>query len=327
MSPERSTIFTGVQIGIESTAGTAVAASKKLLATSFELGSNPDISLFKPMGYKYNTIASLNREWAEGSISGQMSYTDLTYLLASVITNDAPATVGTTGKEYIFTSATSAPDTPITFTLEQGSSVRAHRVTGALVTGLTLEFANDGCTIDGSLMATAFQDGVAMTATPTEIPLQPVQRIEVGVKLADTAAGLGAASYLTRALSATWALTDRYAAVWSLNQSSTYDATIESEPSGEVTLLVAADATGMGLLPTMRAGATKFMRIQATGPVIGAGPAVYSLMVDTAFKISDVSELRDEDGIFAVEWTGVFTHDATWGKAFQVAVINGLASL
>ncbi len=327
MSPERSTIFTGVQIGVESTAGTAVAAGKKLLATSFELGSNPDISLFKPMGYKYNTIASLNREWAEGSISGQMSYTDLTYLLASVISNDTPAVVGTTGREYIFISDSDGPDTPVTFTVEQGSSVRAHRVTGALVTGLTLEFANDGCTIDGSLMATAFQDGVAMTATPTEIPLQPVQRIEVGVKLADTQAGLAGATYLTRALSASWALTDRYAAIWSLNQSSTYDATIESEPSGEVTLMMAADAVGMGLLTTMRAGATKFMRIQANGPVIGAGPATYSLIIDTAFKVSDVSDLRDEDGIFAIEWTGVFTHDATWGKAFQITLINGLTAL
>ena len=327
MSPERSTIFTGVQVGIEGTPGQATAANKKLLATSFELSPNPDISLFKPMGYKYNTIASLNREWTEGNISGQMSYTDLAYLFASLITNDAPATVGTTGREYIFISDSDAADAPVTFTLEQGSAVRAHRVAGALVTGLTLNFENDGCTVDGSIIAAALSDGVALTATPDEIPLQPVQRIEVGIKLADTAAGLGAATYLTRALSASWSLTDRYSPVWTLNRSSSYDTTIESEPTGEVTLMLAADAVGMGLLTTMRAGATKFMRIEATGPVIGAGPAVYSLVIDTAFKVSDVSDFRDEDGIFAIEWTGVFNHDSTWGKAFQVALINGLTAL
>jgi hypothetical protein len=325
--PERSAMFETSQLGIETTPGTSVAADKKLLATSFVISPNAEVSTFRPMGYKYNTIASLDRESVEVDIEGQMSYTDLAYLFASLCHDDAPATVGTTGKEYVFTSDSDGPDTPLTFTVEQGSSVRAHKFANGQVIGLTLTINNDGCEVSGTMIGEALQDGITLTATPTEIALQPVMRTEVGVKLADAAASLAAASFLTRALSVEWSLTDRYAPLWTLNQSTTYDVTVESEPSGEVTLMLAADATGMGLLTTMRAGATKFIRIQATGPVIGAGPATYSLIIDTAIKITEVSEIRDEENIIAVEWTGTFTHDATWTKAFNVAIINALADL
>lgn len=91
--------------------------------------------------------------------------------------------------------------------------------------------------------------------------------------------------------------------------------------------MLAADATGMDLLNTMRTGATKFIRILAVGEQIGAGPAHNTLTLDTAIKISDVSDYQNEDGIVAIEWTGTFVHDATWGKAFNVQVINSLSAL
>lgn len=324
---ERSTLFESVQIGVESTPGTAVAAGKKLLATSFEVGPNPEIDVYRPNGYKFSTIASLNKEWTEGNIKGQMCYTDLTYLLSSLISADTPATVGTTGKEWVFTSDSDGPDAPVTFTIEQGSSVRAHKFAYGLVTGLTLSFADDGCTIDGTIIGKAMTDGITLTATPTEIALQPVMRPEVILKLADTAAGLAGATALTRGFAVDWSLTDRFMPVWALNGQSDWDAYTESEPKSEVTLLMEADAVGMGLLTTMRSGATKFLRIQATGPVIGAGPATYSLIIDTALKVKDVDKFSDNDNIVAIKWTFEMAHDSTFGKAFQVAVINALASL
>ena len=324
---ERSSLFESVQIGVETTPGTAVAAGKKLLATSFEVSPNPDVSVFRPNGYKFATIASLNREWVEGSITGQMSYTDLTYLLSSLITTDTPATSGTTGQEWVFTSDSDGPDTPKTYTIEQGSSVRAHEFAHGLVTGLTLSFNNDGCEVDGSFIGEALTDGITMTSTPTEIALQPVMRTQVQVYAEDSAAALSGATALARVLSAEWSLTDRYAPVWTLNGTTTWDAFVESEPTGEVKIMMEADAAGMGLLTTMRAGDTKFIRIEAVGPQIGAGPATYKLTIDTAVKITDVSDIRDEDNIIAVEWTGQFTHDSTWTKAFNISLINALTAL
>lgn len=327
MSPERASLFQGVQLGKETTPGTAVAAGKKLLATSFEIGPNPDVSIFRPNGYKFSTIASLNREWVEGSISGQMAYTDLVYLLSSLVKTVTAASSGTTGYEWIFTSDSDGPDTPVTYTIMQGSSVRAHSFANGLVTGLTLNFSNDGTEVDGSIIGEALSDGITLTSSPTEIALQPVMRTEVAVYIEDASGDLAGATALARVLSASWSLTDRWAPLWTLNGSTTYDATIETEPTGEVKFMLEADAEGMGFLADMRLGTTKFVRIEAIGPQIGAGPATYALTIDTAIKITDIGELHDEDGVYAVEYTGEFAHDATWGKAFNISVINALSAL
>lgn len=324
---ERATLFQGVQIGLESVPGTLVPANKKLLATGFQIGITPEVNIYKPAGYKYPTIASLDTEWVEGSLDGQMSYTDITYLLASLISADTPEASGTTGQEWIFVSDSDGPDAPVTFTVEQGSSVRAHRFGHCLVTGLTLTFNTDGTELSGSFIGTALEDGVTMTASPTEIEPVPIMRPQIAVYLADTAAGLDGATALARALSVEWALTDRFAPVVTLNQSTDWDTYIESEPSGRVTLMLEADAEGMGLLSTMRDGDTKFIRVQATGEQIGAGPATYELTIDTAFKVSNVDPFDDEEGIFAIQWTGSFVHDATWGKSFQASVVNDLTAL
>jgi hypothetical protein len=324
---DRSSIYQVVQVGKETTPGIGVAASKRLLATSIEFGPKPEIKMFRPSGFKYDTISAMQKEYVEGSIKGQLTYTDLVYLLSSLITTVTPSTTGTTGKTWSFSSDTDGPDTPATFTVEQGSSVRAHKFNYGLVTGLGLKFNGDSTDIDGSIIGLALQDGVTMTATPTDIPLQPVTRPQILVYLADTAAGLSAASALGRAISASWSLTDRFKPVWVLNGETDYGAHVEDVAKSEIKLMLEADAEGMGLLTTMRANATKFIRIQATGPVIGAGPATYELTLDSAFKISDVAPFKDEDGIFAIEWTGSIVHDATWGKAFQIDVTNALASL
>lgn len=324
---DRATLFEGVQIGLETTPGTSVAASKKLLATSFEIGPKPDVSIFRPNGYKFPTIASLNREWVEGKITGQMCYTDLAYLLSGLITQVTPTTSGTTGKLWSFASTSDDADDPATFTIEQGSSVRAHKFTFGMVTGLTLSFSNDGCKVDGSIMGQALSDGITLTSTPTEIALQPVMRTEVVLKLADSAAGLAAASAIDRGFSVDWSMTDRFGSVWALNGSSDFEAFVETEPKTEVTLMMEADATGMGLLTQMRAGSSKFLRIEATGPQIGAGPATYKLTLDSCLKITDADTFSDNDGVVAMKWTAQMAHDSTWTKSFNIDLINALASL
>ena len=191
---ERSALFEAVQIGKETTPGTGVAANKKLLATSFELGPEVEVDTFRPNGFKFPTIASLNREHTTGDISGQLSYTDIVYLLSSLVTADTPENVGTTGYEWVFTSDSDGPDAPVTYTIEQGSSVRAHKVVNAQVTGLTLTFNRDGTEVGGTIIGEALEDGITLTGSPTSIDLQPVMVTEVGIKIAAAAADLAADS-------------------------------------------------------------------------------------------------------------------------------------
>jgi hypothetical protein len=321
--PERATIFQGVQVGVETTPGTSVPANRKLQSISIEPAIKADVTTFRPMGSKFSTLAALGKEWSEAKVSGQPTYDELAFLLSSLVSYSAPT--GTTEKTWTFSPATSNPDTVKTFTVEQGGSVRAHKFTNGIVTGLTMKFNRSEVTLDGTMIGKALQDNITMTGSPTSIPLIPILPTQVLVYLADTAAELTGANALTRALSVEWSLTDRFGPLFVLNGSTSFVTTLEQEPKLTCKLKMEADAEGMALLAQLRNGASKFIRIEAAGPIIDTNP--YQLTIDTATKVSNVSEFSDEDGVYAIEWELTGVHDATWNKAMNITLVNTLAGL
>lgn len=323
---ERATISQIVNIGPEVTPGTAVTAGKRLTGLGFSMGVKTGIRSYRAAGYKYPATSGLQQEWSEGSFSGPLTYNELAYLLCGAVKNVTP-TGASTPKTWTFGPSSTAEDTVKTYTIEQGSAVRAQRVTYGLINGISMTFGNDGADVTAPVIAKAISDGVTLATTPTEIELVPITRPQVSVKLAATAAGLGAASKLARPIRVDWNLSDRFGPVWALNESTDWPAHVEVEPKLEVKLLVQADAAGMGPLANLRANTTTFMRIEAVGPVI-SGSDTYKLTVDTALRVAgDPSEWRDEDGVFAIEWTMNAFHDVTWTKAFNIELVNTLASL
>lgn len=320
---ERATIFQSVQVGVEATPGTSVAANRSLQSISIEPAIKAEVKAFRPMGNKFPTISALGKEWSESKISGQPTYDELAYLFSSLVSYAAPT--GTTEKTWAFAPASNNPDTVKTFTVEQGGSVRAHKFTNGIVTGLTLGFTREEISLNGTMLGAALQDGITMTGSPTAVPLIPVLPTQVKVYLADTAAGLAGATALTRPLSVEWSLTDRFGALFVLNGSTSFVSTLEKEPKLACKLKMAANAEGMGLLAQLRNGASKFLRIEATGPVITTNP--HKLTIDTAVKVTNVSDFSDEDGVYAIEWELTGVHDATWGKAFNIGLVNTLAAL
>jgi hypothetical protein len=49
--------------------------------------------------------------------------------------------------------------------------------------------------------------------------------------------------------------------------------------------------------------------------------------MDFAAQVSDVSELKDEDGTYALDFTFDMVHDGGWGKAFTWSETNKLTTL
>lgn len=328
--PDIASIFQGIQVGVESTPGTAVAANKRLGSLSITPGAKVEMQKFRPQGRKFMTIGVPGKEWVEAKIAGAMTYTDIVYLLSSVLkTATVTQIIPSTGLAYrwVFAPSSTGPDTVKTLTVEQGSSVRAHRFPYGLVTELSGKWSRKGVELSGSMIGQRIEDNVTITASPTEIALVPVLPTHVDVILADSAAGLDAGTPLSRALAVEWSIGDRYNPIWPLrsNQNS-FAGHVESEPKLTAKLLVGADAEGMALLTTMRAGATKFLRIKSQGDLIETGN-YYLLQFDTAVKVSEPSEYKDEDGLFAIEWSLDGSDDATWGKALEVTAVNRLSAL
>jgi len=324
---ERASVFQTVQIGVETEYGGEVDADVKLPAVGFEVGAETEIKTYRGAGYKHPSVAALTKEWVSVAISGPITYNEIVYLLSSVL--DAAGIVdntGTTGEAtWTFAPDPDGADAPESFTIEQGGGGRAHLMTGALVTGLTMSFNQDGVELGGNVTAKALEDGITMTATPTELDLVPVTRPQIAVTLDDTWATLGTTP-LTRVLSAEWGITDRYRPMWAFTGDADFAATVETVPTLEVKLMVEADAAGMALLTTMRGNSTKFLRIEATGPVID-GAITYKLTIDTAVKVIDVEPFSDEDGVYAIEWTFQGFLDTTSGKVTEVVVVNEVGSL
>lgn len=326
---ERATVFQATQIGVETTSGTSVAASKLLSSLSFSARIRGDVNQFRPTGQKFATVAALGREWSEFDIEGQPTYTEMVYPLSSVMRAATITTPGgaTNARLWTFDIDHDGPDTRKTFTLEQGSSVRAHEFTYVLVNEFGIEFSREEGELSGAAFGQLVADGITMTSSPTALALVPILPKQVNVYLADEQADLDAATALTRVLRVGFSISDRANPLWVLNRDYTsFAADVETAPTVEATLLMEADATGMGLLTQLRSGATKFLRIEAVGGEIESGQD-YLFQIDLAASVMEPSEWQDEDGVYAIEWTLSAVRDATWGKAVEIKVQNALTAL
>jgi hypothetical protein len=335
---ERSTITQAVQIGVETTSGTPVAAPKRLGSMGFTLGPAIDAKPLRPDGQKYATLQIIGKEWSEGKISGMPVYTELPYALASIMSaptvtavQDGGSPTGAT--KWVFDSSTFNADAPKTYTLEQGSSVRAHRIAGLIFQEYSWKWSREQIELGGKVFGKALEDGITMSSSPTLLPQVPVRPSELSLYIDSAAAGLGTTKQ-TRALKGEMSIGDRFDPLWVVDAANpSYVAIVETEPTVEWKITQEADAQGMANLTALRAGGTQFIRLEAVGPNIYTGTGGTPLIVnhkvtlDLAGQINDISSLDDEDGVYGVEWTFSTVHDPTWGKAYHAEVVTTTATL
>lgn len=331
---ERATIAQACQIGVETVAGTPVACNKRLGSIGFNLAPTVETNPQRPMGQKYPNLHILGKEWTTAAIDGAPVYTELPYIFSSLmstgtVTQIMDGATPTGCYKWVFDSNAFDVDNPKTFTVEQGSAVRAARSAGLLISDTTMEFSRSEVTLSGSAIGKAISDGIVMTPTPTQLPQVPVRPTEMSFYADTTAAGLGTTK-LTRAIKGSFELSSRYGPLWVVDAAlPSYAATVETEPTMQGTLLQVMDTEGMANLTRLRAGTTMFFRFAAIGPSIyvGALPQTHKLYVDFAAQVSDIKEPSDEDGVYAIEWTLGGVVDSIWQKAFHIEVFTTTVAL
>jgi len=155
--PERASIFQTVQIGPETTPGTAVPTTKRLKATNIELQPDGNLNAFAPSGSKFDSIVQLGREFSSGPADGIAAYNDLAYILSSVM-NKVTATGGGAAKTWAFEIDIDGADTVQTYTVEKGSDVRAHRIAHVIFTGFDFTFDRSEVRVSGDMFGYAIED-------------------------------------------------------------------------------------------------------------------------------------------------------------------------
>lgn len=325
---ERSSLNQNVQIGVEATPGTAVAATKRLQSIGIEPSPSVETSQFRPIGSKFNSLSTLGKEWIEASLTGRGTYTEIVYALSSVMTTAVTSVPEAGAQQWVFSPSTRADDTPKTFTVEHGSGVRADRFSYGLVTEFGMTFNRDAIELSGSMLGRALEDAITLTSAGiTTTNLVPILPTQVSVYMDDAFGDLGTTK-MTRMISGEFTLGGRYGPVWVLDAANpSFVNHVETEPDLSVTLMMQADSQGMGLLSTLREGDTKFLRIEAIGANIGATATPYRFAIDLAVKVSDTGGFSDADGVYAIEFSGIGVHDDPWGKALEVTVVNELTAL
>ena len=335
--PERATIAQNVQLGPEVTPGVAVAATKRLKSISLSPSVRGTFRSFRPQGTKYPSVVYPGKEWSESDVGGDALYSELQYPFASVITTPTVAQLmdgatPTSAYEWIFDPLTIGEDTPKTYTVEQGSGVRAHRASNFIFSEFSLQFSRESVELGGTAFGKAIEDGITLTGGATGIPEFPVIPTQLSVYMDTTSAGIGTTK-LGRVLSGGFSIASRFAPLWVVDaQQPSFAATIEVEPEVRLNLVMEADAQGMALLNAMRGAATRFLRLEAVGEKIynGAGPSdheYHRLNIDVAGKIGDEPPFSDQDGVYAVEFTFSAVHDEAWGRAFRVLLHNKQSAL
>lgn len=343
----RSTASQVSQIGLEATPGTAVAATRRLGSLSITPSISAEAEPFKPEGMKFPTLVVLNKEWAEVDVEGIPTYEEVIVPLSgavgtAVVSQVMDGATPTAAYEWVFTPLSSGPDAPKTFSLERGEhGVQVEKFSHLLFSAFGLEISRGEVTLSGSGFAKQATSGTtATTGLQTPAALTPIAPGHWSVYMADTQAALSIAGAsdpakrMARIISANPSIEDRYNPAWFVNQSEQSFTTFTESPdgvSGEFGLTMEADPVGMALLANFRAGDTKFVRLEALGPVVyNAGVQTNLRMMfrwDVAVKVQNAEGWSDEDGIYAIPWTFQPIHDATWGKAVQITVRNKVATL
>jgi hypothetical protein len=322
--PERVNIFEVAQIGLETTAGSTVAANKQLLATrispSIAYESNP----FTPTGYRFATLAPAGKESMTADIEGVLAYNDTAYLLSSAVGSVTPSQIGTIAAySWTFTPNATSANTVRTYTVEFGTSVRAARFGYGLVTAWGYTINRDETSVTGSLVGQKLTDGITLTANPTAVAAKPVLPTQAAV---DTSAASLGSTRLTRCFELEFSYSDIYGPIWVVDSAQpSWVAHAETMPTAEFTLTVEADSTGMGLLTAARADSVRFLRVEAIGDAIGT--TNYRFRHDAAIKVTGVGDYDERDGVTVIPFTCQVVYDPGWGKAQEFNLINELSAL
>lgn len=332
---ERSFLTQTAQIGAESTAtpGTAVVTGKTLTAMGIEMGPRITFDRFRPAGYKYATIVTPNMEYVEARLTGRPTYTEIVYPLSGLLGGAVIATPagGTASRSWTFSPSSTANDIPITYTVAVGGTAAADRgekFSYGLVTGLTIPFDRSSISMNGTMIGQIMTAGTAqLVGTATAVSLVPILSSQVCVYSDATSGSLGS-SRLTRVTSGELSITNKYAPLWTVDCTvPSFAAHLDIEPQARLRLTVEADTAGMAHYTNAQAGTTEFLRLQATGSVIEAGTINYKMTWDMAGKVIEISDFKDEGGLYAYDVTFDVVHDSGWAKAMSVVIINNLTSL
>lgn len=314
-----------MQIGVETTPGTAVPANKSLPSMSLTLTRVLETKEFRSQGFKPVTASQVIKDYGSGTVTGPLNYTEIVYPLNSMVTGVITTPGGgTTARDHTFTPAGIGADAFKTFTIQEGDTTAATQMANGIFTEFGVNTDLSTADISGAIVGTT-PTTATLTSSPTAIALLPSNIREIDLFMDTTFAGLGTTK-ITDAESAEFKITNKYGLKWVLNTSFTsFKDTVELAPSLTFSWQTEHNAQSRALYDSLSTNPIKYFRLKVTGPIIEAA-ITYKFQLDCAARVSAVAQ-TDVDGVWSYKYDCVPTFTSTFPGAWAVVVTNTLTAL
>lgn len=321
----RATVNRQVQIGVESVAGTPVAANKSLPSLSLYLTRTFETKDYRSQGYKPNTVSQIIKDFGTGRLTGPLNYNEIIYPLNSMVTGVVTTPGGgTTSRTHTFTPAGIGEDTFKTFTIQEGDTTAATQMSYSVFSEFGLTANNSTADITGALFGRT-PTTATLSPAPTAVALLPVNVREIDLYMDPTFAAIGTTK-ITDHLETTFNITNKYGQKWVLNTSYTsFKDVIELAPALTLSFTTEHNAQSRAFYDTLTSNPVQYFRFQATGPIIEAAIA-YKFQLNAGVYVKATEQL-DSEGVWGYRYDCMPVYTPTFPGAWSVVVTNNLTAL
>jgi hypothetical protein len=323
----RGTVNRVVQIGVESTPGTAVAANKTLPTQSFVVTRVLEPKESRAQGYKLPGEAPIVKDFATASLSGPLGYTEIIYPLNTLVTGVITTPGGgTASRDHTFSASLTGTDAFKTLTIQEGDATAAVQMPYSFLTDFGINVSLDDASVSGTVMGYA-PSNVSLTGSPTLITQQSSTPRQIDLFMDPTFGALGTTK-VTACLSVSAQINNKQGPKWVLNTTNTsFQDTVELVPSLTFEFTTEHNAQSRALFAgiTGTANPIQYLRFKSTGAII-EGAIPYKFQLDLAVKVKALEQV-DSDGVWGYKYTCAPIADASFNLAWKIVVTNTLVSL
>ena len=317
-----------IQIGRESSQGTAVAATKRLLG---KLTMEDVLALHRP-DEERASLADIHRTVLAGedvslSFEGDATFEHLNYLLEnSILTVSDPADGGDGDYTRDYDPNLTTANTIKTFTVEYGDDVQAWEAEFVATRNLEISGAMDQPWIVKADMFGRNMGETTFTGALTDDTVESILTNKTVLSIDAIGGSIGTTAKASTLISFSWKLETGW------NPRKHGGANLYFDTLGEKKMKLVVDMviefnsgvnTEMGFF---RAGTPRLFQLLSTGSLIG-GATYNTATLEWCGVYTKFSPLQEQEGADIVSVTIEGEYDATWAKYLRAEVVSSVATL
>lgn len=284
----RPTVLQQVSLGAETTPGTAVATTKRLLANYVDPRPRIPTTPHRPTGSKLNQSYTRQKVHTEASFTGVMAFNDLIYLLSMTVSKP-------TIPVWDFLLAPFVKQQVKTFSFEVGGD-KVDKFAYGFGGGIEFDCTQRECTNRGSIFGRKMTPG----ATPST-PLTDVKKVLIDPTMLDVFLDVTPtpATLLSTCSEVRWALRNLRTPAFGFDTTQpSFRGDVERAGEWSAQIVVDQDSVADGMLDHVANKDLLYLKALYTGPEFGVGtPYLMSAILPVMFQEPDPR--ADREGVYS----------------------------